>query len=210
MKLLRRLMPNPLDRMIKTWKKAKARSILIPWNRGLGDLPIALYAVIERIHGSIPEAEITFLTRLDLEAGFSLIPSVKAVVDPQMQRGKPFHLDPGWVSSFDARLDSIDVDRWLDWQIGKIKPRLIWDPAWDAKSAEFHLEGSYIGIHFQSDTDQFYGRPKNLPVHRMMEIVQEIAVSLGKKVVLFGGTSGSSIDVPNITLGKCKGGGFKT
>ena len=78
--LLRKLLPNPLDKLLKKAQRENQRKILITFDRGLGDIALGLYALVFRIRSFIPEAEITFLTRSDLKEGFSLLKGVSVLV----------------------------------------------------------------------------------------------------------------------------------
>ena len=62
-KLIRKFGPNPLDRILEKAKQKNHKTFLIYWNRGLGDIALGLYAIVHRIRETIPDAEITFLTR---------------------------------------------------------------------------------------------------------------------------------------------------
>lgn len=177
--------PNPLDQKIDKWSQAHLFSILIIWNRGLGDIPIALYAVIWRIRQKIPDAKITFLTRPDLWEGFLLLEKVSVIVDPAMKRGEPFSYEP-YKKIADAILDEVDVDRHLCWQEGFLKPSLQWNEKWDHLKDRFNLEGEYVAIHAHSETDQFYGRSKNLQTERIQSLISQISSHYGKKIILFG------------------------
>jgi ADP-heptose:LPS heptosyltransferase len=59
-----------LDWKLKKMASRGERKILLAWNRGLGDIALGLYAIIQRIREFIPDAEITFLIRENLQEGF--------------------------------------------------------------------------------------------------------------------------------------------
>src|SRR5579871_4557687 len=86
--LSRWLLPNPLDRSLSKTAKKEGRKILLGWNRGLGDIALGLYAIIQRIREKIPDAEITFLTRENLRDGFSLLKNIEILIAPDWKRGE--------------------------------------------------------------------------------------------------------------------------
>ena len=120
------------DRLLKNAAKRKSKHFLICWNRGLGDIPLGLYALIYRIREFIPDVKITFLTRSDLLLGFSLLNQIEVLVDPSWKRGKPFNLKSSLAclqkseESFDVIIEHPDPTRWLKWQLGRITPKLNW------------------------------------------------------------------------------------
>ena len=77
---------NPLDRIIKKARVRDQKRFLLFWNRGLGDIALGLYAIVHRIRESIPNAEITFLTRPNLYDGFVLLGGVNIIVAPDLKR----------------------------------------------------------------------------------------------------------------------------
>ncbi len=184
--LWRKIAPNPLDQRLR---KVRGERILITWNRGLGDIPLGLYALVHRIREFIPKAQITFLTRQDLQDGFSLLYDVTAVACVHWRRGVAFDLDDTLAqhqlarSSFDLILENPDPTYWVNWQLGSLVPRLKWDQAWDALQAPFLGEGSYIGVHVQTET--VYGYEKNWPLTQWRELFSKLT-ALGFRVLLFG------------------------
>lgn len=69
--IFRKIAPNPLDRLLKKAAKNNQKKFLLAWNRGLGDIPLGLYAIIYRIREFIPDCSITFLTRPKMGVCFS-------------------------------------------------------------------------------------------------------------------------------------------
>ena len=84
---------NPFDTLLKRAQKNGHERFLICWNRGLGDIPLGLYALTQRIRQYIPNAQITFATRSDLADGFKMLDGVSVLVDPEWKRGVPFNLE---------------------------------------------------------------------------------------------------------------------
>src|SRR5438132_1362726 len=128
---------NPFDRLLKQAQRSGKTGFLICWNRGLGDIPLGLYALNQRIFHFIPEAKITYLTRADLAPGFALLKKVEVLVDPSWKRGAAFDLNTSLQrcqrvsSEFDILLETPDPTRWLMWQLGKLTPKLEWNSEWD-------------------------------------------------------------------------------
>lgn len=175
-------MPNPLDQKLKRYAAEGKKTFLIPWNRGLGDIAIALCALCHQIRKWIPKAHITFLTRKNLAEGFLLLEDVEVIVEPSMQRGLPFDATQ-WIPHFDVFIEHVQIDRWLDWQIKTFTPKLSWKESWDDSKNRFSLKGrSYIGLHMQTETAQFYDRQRDLSIEQL----QELVTALQAPILLFG------------------------
>ena len=183
--------PNPLDLLLKRAQRQNKRRFLIGWNRGLGDIPLGLYALISRIHTFIPDAEITFLTRKDLIPGFELMGGVRTIVANGWKRGEKndFYetLSKLGVNAeeFDVLIEAPDPTRWLKWQHGKVTPKLHWKAEWDElwKKFPLHDEGPYIGMHIQTETN--YATWRNWPFSSWEQLATQIAEK-GGKTLLFG------------------------
>jgi ADP-heptose:LPS heptosyltransferase len=183
---------NSFDALLKKTKKAQHRRFLICWNRGLGDIPLGLYALVHRIRRFIPDAEVTFATRNDLADGFKMLERVSTLIDPDWKRGVPFDLKntlnkSGLVfANFDVVLESPDPTRWLMWQLGKLIPKLSWKPEWDVlhKQFEFHPAKPKIGVHVQTETH--YAYEKNWPINSWKEFFQRAVREKGAEIILFG------------------------
>ncbi len=183
---------NPFDRLLKRSVKQDRKRFLICWNRGLGDIPLGLYALCTRIRMFIPDAQITFVTRADLAPGFALLKDVTVLEDPTWQRGKPFDLDATLQRhqtdrrAFDVVLDWPDPTRWLAWQIGKLTPKLSWNPAWNALCQKFNLTAGkeYIGVQVQTETN--YNYEKNWPLSYWQELFKRIEEETEIGILLFG------------------------
>src|SRR3972149_8472085 len=168
-RLCRKLGINPLDRLLKKAASKNAKKVLVCWNRGLGDIPLGLYALVIRIRHFMPDVQISFLTRKDLESGFHMLEDVGVLVDPDWKRRVPFDTAASLkklgkdIADYDLVLERPDPTNWLQWQIGKLTPRLKWNAQWDDLWQKFGLvkEGPYIGVHVQTET--FYDYEKNWP-----------------------------------------------
>ncbi len=174
-KIWRKIGPNPLDQILKKASKRGCKTILIPWNRGLGDIALGLYGIIHRIHHFIPDAKITFLTRPDLKDGFELLPNIQVLTAPEWVRGKPISLPP---LSFDLVLENADPTYWVAWQRGHLIPKMTWNPAWDSLCERFNLPPNCIAAHVHSETNYYHER--NWP--RWKELFSQIQ----EPIVLFG------------------------
>ncbi len=183
---------NPFDTLLKKAKKANHRRFLICWNRGLGDIPLGLYGLTERIRQFIPDAEVTFITRTDLADGFKMLEKVTTLVDPEWKRGVPFDLKSTLArlglsdSDFDLVLQRPDPTRWLMWQLGKLTPKLSWNSEWDRLHERFSLSQaqSYVGVHVQTETHYTY--EKNWPIDFWKEFFKRAVSEKGMKIILFG------------------------
>ncbi len=191
-KLFRRFRRNPFDALLRRAQKNGQSRFLICWNRGLGDIPLGLYALTYRIRQFIPGAEITFLTRSDLADGFKMLQGVDVAVDPEWKRGVPFDLDKSLLntglhrSDFDCILEKPDPTHWLLWQLGTLVPKLQWDAGWDLLSERFGLDKNkrYIGVHVQTETQ--YAYEKNWPIAYWREFFQQVQTMPGVGILLFG------------------------
>lgn len=178
-KLWKKWGPNPLDQALRKAQKKGHRKILIPWNRGLGDIALGLFAIVHRIRTFIPDAEITFLTRPDLAEGFTLLGGVNIKVDPSMQRKKPYTVT---IEGYDLVLDKADPSHWVTWQRGTLTPRLRWNPAWDMLCERFSLPNGCIAAHVQCETG--YYTERDWPSHHwdaLFSSVDKPFVLLGRK-----------------------------
>ncbi len=201
-RLWRRYAPNPLDRVLNKAKKQGKKRILIAWNRGLGDIPLGLYAMVHRIRQYIPDAEIVFVTRQDLREGFELLYGVRCIVDLSWKRGEAVSLVSSLekqgieCSSLDLLIPSPDPTWWVRWQIGSLIPRLAWNSSWDHLWRKFSVEGQYVGMHIQTETQ--YGYEKNWPLASWLELIEILGSRYGKKVLLFGLGKKEEIDSPYV------------
>lgn len=186
-KLCRLFAPNPLDRKLKHLTSPHPQ-VLIAWNRGLGDIPLGLFALKYRIMTLIPQAQVTFITRRDLKEGFDLLEGARVIVAPDWKRGVPFdfsqtlhqlQIDPTY---YDLILEHPDPTHWVKWQLGKLTPKLQWKSEWDFLSEKFKVSRGCVGIHVQTETQ--YGYEKNWPLSHWRALFAKILPH--KQVVLFG------------------------
>jgi len=186
---------NPLDSQLRKAVKNGHQRILIPWNRGLGDIPLGLYAIVHQIRTFIPDAEITFLTRPDLEEGFKLLKGVQVKVDPSWKRGTPYTLGSEH-SHYDLILQNPNPSQWVAWQRGYLVPKLHWDSAHDHLCERFQLPSHCIGAHVQCETSHLYRYTKDWPE----ECWKELFASLSDSIILFGLKKTPTFDFPNVIV----------
>ncbi len=175
---MRAIKPNPLDQLLKKTAKRGQKRIAISWNRGLGDIALGLYAIVHRIREFIPEAEITFLTRKDLEEGFALLDNVKIRIYPEWKRGTKYSIP--CKEEFDLVIENADPTYWVAWQRGTLTPKLKWNPAWDSLCQRFDLPSSCIGAHVACETN--YYNERDWPAAHW----EELFSSISEPIVLFG------------------------
>ncbi len=203
-RLLRKITPNPLDVQLKKLNKKGGKKVLLCWNRGLGDIPLGLYALCEQIRRYIPQAEITSMTRTDLSEGFSLLKGVQVLCHPAWQRGREVDLQESLryfgydEKSFDLVMERPDPTRWVAWQIGRLTPKLYWEESWNRLSQDYALNGEYIGIHLDTETSLHYGYQKNWPLQKWIELLGILTVKYEKKILLFGLASSTPINMPGV------------
>ncbi|MBP9841262.1 MAG: hypothetical protein KBC64_02415 [Simkaniaceae bacterium] len=185
---------NPFDRLLKSHQP---KNLLVVWNRGMGDVPLGLYALVKRVRERCPGAEITFITRPDLAEVFSMLDSVKVIVEKGWKRGEPASLSPEVTASFDLVLEGVNPTKWFRWQLGKVIPELRWEDKWDSLADKFPLKKGipYLGAHLSTETGGFYRYEKNWPLPYWEEVIQKSP----HPVILFGhkkeGTFPNTIDL---------------
>ena len=180
---------NPLDKILKRSKNTK--SVLILWNRGLGDVPLGLDALCFRIRQYYPDCSITFLTRQDLSLVFQMLDNVETLVSPKCIRGKEVNisealLDLGKkIEDYDLILEKPNPTKWLKWQLNKFVPKLKWNSEWDALSSKYGLDPSkkYLGVHVSTETGQYYRYEKNWSEKKWEEFFQTVP---DENIILFG------------------------
>lgn len=186
--------PNPFDKLLKKMLGQEKNRFLIIWNRGLGDIPLGLYALVHRIRSYIPNASITFMTRKDLADVFTMIDGVQVIVGDTWKRGGSIHVESVLkehaLSSdmFDVVLEKPDPTRWLKWQLGTLTPKLVWDEKWDTLVDRFKLDPNetYIGCHVQTETGVYYGYEKNWDLPSWRNFFKKVDENQKGKVLLFG------------------------
>ncbi len=193
-KLIDAMRPNPFDKLLKKMVGEEKGRFLVIWNRGLGDIPLGLYALVYRIRSYVPNASITFMTRRDLAEAFTMLEGVQVLVGESWERGKPFDIDETLkehsLSSnmFDVVLEKPDPTKWLKWQIGNLVPKLKWQEKWDALVNKYELDPNetYIGCHIQTETGVYYGYEKNWDLPSWRNLFKKVQEKSKGKILLFG------------------------
>lgn len=178
--LARKFLPNPFDAKVRRCAKKGGKRILLCWNRGLGDIALGLYAMVQRIREFIPDAEITFLTRENLLDGFSMLEGVKAISAP-WKRGEKVSVKD---RNYDLIIENPNPTDWVRWQLGKVVPKLKWNPENEDLWKKFNLDPSftYIGVQIVAETT--YGLWRNWPLARWKELMDLLPSR--SRVLLFG------------------------
>jgi hypothetical protein len=190
--------PNALDLILARAKRRGQSRFLLCWNRGLGDIPLGIYAVMHRILDWIPEAQVVVLTRPDLKEGFQLLGGVRILVDPTWKRGVPLKVNAALLNEAGCEviLEHPDPTQWCRWQIGKLTPQLSWQSHWDTLSASFDLDPryTYVGAHVETQTH--YGYEKNWPRDSWKQLFESLPRS--HRVLLFGFGSKTPFEGENV------------
>ena len=99
--------------------------------------------------------------------------------------------------SFDLIIDKPDPTYWVRWQLGKVTPRLVWRPEWDALWEKYPIssETRYIGAHVQTETN--YATWRNWPTEHWEKLFL-LLKERGEKILLFGFAKEPRFDHPNI------------
>lgn len=191
-KILDHFRPNPFDKLLKKVAAEDKRRFLVLWNRGLGDIPLGLYALVNRIRTYVPNASITFMTRKDLAEAFTMLEDVQVIVGESIERGKEVQIDDvlkehGLSSNmFDVVLEKPDPTRWLKWQLGTLIPKLKWNKEWDAYADLLDPNETYIGCHVQTETGVYYGYEKNWDLPSWQNFFNKVQEEKKGKILLFG------------------------
>lgn len=201
-KLWRALAPNPLERLLRHAQRAKAKRILLVWNRGLGDIALGLYAIVQKIRDFLPEASVTFLTRSNLAEGFSLLSGVEVLIAPGLQRGEQISAvsllqEIGHAEEeFDLIIEKPDPTYWVRSQLGKVTPLLSWSSEKDDLWRQYSLkEGKhYIGVHVHTETN--YGS-RDWPEAHWRELFERLSIR-GQEILLFGFAKNPAFSLPNV------------
>jgi UDP-N-acetylglucosamine/UDP-N-acetylgalactosamine diphosphorylase len=176
----RKFLPNPLDYKLKRCARRGGKKILFCWNRGLGDIALGLYAMVQRTREIIPDAEITFMTREGLLDGFSMLEGVKTI-GTSWKRGERVKVKD---KSYDLIIENPSPTDWVRWQLGKVTPRLKWNSENEDLWKKFNLdpEFTYIGVQIVAETT--YGLWRNWPLERWKELMDRLPGKV--RVILFG------------------------
>ncbi len=204
-KIARWILPNPFDRMLKKIARKDSSGqvhILLAWNRGLGDIALGLYAMVQRIRTFVPQSQITFLIRENLQDGFSLLSGVKTIAAPHWKRGEAYDvmstlhqldIDP---KQFDLIIEKPNPTDWVRWQLGTVIPKLQWKEEYDSLANSFDLPRGFTYIGAQISAETSYGLWRNWPQERWQELLSLLPNSA--KLVVFGVGKGALWEHPKV------------
>lgn len=190
--IVRKFLPNPLDVILKEARRFNKKRFLLAWNRGLGDIPLGLFAIVLRIREFVSDAHITFIIRENLKEGFLLLEGVdELLIAKHWKRHYPYNVKDSLKELqidekiFDVIIDWPDPNYWVKWQRGKITPRLKWDTKYDSLYEKFDLtkNGDYIGVQPFVESGYLFWR--DWPKQRWDELFEQLEKDQ-KKVILFG------------------------
>jgi len=167
---------NPFDRFVK---KTKGNQFYVVWNRGLGDIPLGLYALVMRLRQLRPQSKITFWTRPDLIEAMRMLPDVDVEVKPWKRGERP-------EVSGDGVIAWPDPTKWFKWQLGSLVPKLVWSEAFDGCSKTFSVPQDSVGMHISTETGMYYGYEKNWDLKAWRDLFKKISGERKGKVLLFG------------------------
>lgn len=182
----RAFLPNPFDRMLKRTARKGGKRILLAWNRGLGDIALGLYAMVQRIRTFIPDAEITFLTRENLREGFSMLEGVKTLIAPEWKRGQPAKIDAALKKQFDLVVEKPSPTDWVRWQLGVLVPRLKWDAVNDSLCEKFQMPKGFVFVGAQVAGETHYALWRDWPIERWRALFDRLEQMEQVRIVLFG------------------------
>jgi len=178
--------------MLKKLMKQGKNNILIEWNRGLGDIPLGLFAVVKRVKQFIPNANITFVTREDLKDGFSMLENVNVSVCPFWKRNKEHNLLDSLQKiglspdKYDLIIEKPDPTYWVRWQLGKLTPLLNWNTKYDNLYQKFSIDESKKIIAIQPDIGSGYNLWRTLSAEKWQQLIARIENQENTQVVLIG------------------------
>lgn len=208
---LKRFFMSGLNRILSKAAKRGYKRFLVAWNRGLGDIPLGLFAFVNRVKQYIPEPEITFLTRPELEDAFQLLEGVSVIVAPSWKREdgtptisgikKTINIMGIDQKDFDVILNKVDPKGELKDCWGKLIPALKWKNNYDTLWKNFDikcLSGKLIGVHIDTETQKFYAHKKDWPPENWQMLFKKLSENRDIKIILFGIRKTSSFDLPSV------------
>jgi len=210
LKRIKRLFTPSLSRVLSKAARRGNKKFLVVWNRGLGDIPLGLYAFVDRVR-HIPDASITFLTRSDLKDAFSLLEGVDIVIVPWWQRRDGTPTIPvirdtlktiGIVPThYEVIMNSVDPAGELRDCWGTLIPRLKWRDDFDSLYKKFNLQHSkhrFVGVHLNTETQQFYGYRKDWPVENWKRLFESLSNKPDIRIILFGLNKKEPFNLPSV------------
>lgn len=209
--LIERAVGTEWDRLLRRLRNGGKRHVLICWNRGLGDVALGLYPVIDELRRAVPGVSISILTRSDLAEAFTLLDIDELIVDPLLRRRDAFRLEAALPrldvnpERFDAVLKRPDPTHWIR-NLPSKQPRLGWPLHCEGLSARFDeafgdavddaRRPLDIGVHLQSETGHYYRYRKDWPVEQWRALFDEVAARHDVRFVLFGHVAAPAFEGP--------------
>lgn len=189
---MRAILPNPLDSILISAHKKNQKNFLLGWNRGMGDIPLGLFAIVHRIKWFIPDAKITFMIRPSLKEGFMLFPQVKTIIAPSWKRGKDYNVVKSLSElniskeDFDVIIEKPDPTYWVKYQLGRVRPNLTWIKELDKLHEKFELPEEYIYLAAQTHSDTDHSPWRDYPEQKWRDVFKILDKKNKIKVLLFG------------------------
>ena len=207
-KTLRRLIEKPFgtewDRLTRRLQRRNAKRILVVWNRGLGDIALGMWRVLDELRRLMPDAAVTVLTRPDLADAFRLLPVDQVLIDALLTRRSK--VDARRIlrrlgvdrRRFDLILGRPDPTHWFRHRPGQ-RPRLRWPSGLDDLSKRFDPlfdddARLCIGVHVHSETSNYYAYRKDWPIDAWRALFERIRSRHAVRFVLFGLAAEPALD----------------
>ena len=175
---------------LKKIKKLKNPKILIVWNRGLGDIPLGLYAIIKIIKQTNPTSQITFITRKNLKEGFDLLKEdIKVIIENNWKRHQKSNIKKALYnnnlsfSNFDIILRKPNPTYWSKWQLKKLTPKL-YLPKNLENPIQLASTYTYIGVQPLVESQHSYWR--DWPLQYWSRLFKKLEKYTNIKIILFG------------------------
>lgn len=184
-----------MDWILRFARFRRVKSVLIIWNRGLGDIPLALVATFNRVRVLIPRAKIYVLTRSDLLEGFKFCADVEVLEARSWLRKERINIDNALRDNDLSRkqfglvlLENMDPNKWVRWQLGNFVPKLHWNQQYDSSWLKYKLPDKKlkIAIHVSTETGQYYGGKKDWPIAKWKSLIGRLTTRFDSHVILLG------------------------
>ena len=190
-----RIAGTEFDRALARGRRDPRDGFLFFWNRGLGDVVLALEPLFAIVREKAPAARITVVTRAELEEAFRMTDADDVRVVSGLARGAhpgtagllaPFGMT---ADQFCAVFAETDPTRWLRGRRHLYPVRLRWMTEWDARAAQFVPADDstlFVGAHIQSETQAIYRYVKDWPLDAWRDLVDRFDAKDRVRWLLFG------------------------
>lgn len=200
------MLGTAFDRALARAERDPKRGFLFCWNRGLGDIVLALVPLFERIHRRIPAARIEVVTRAELDEPFRMTDADTIHVLPGLAREAPIALADlqdrlGLATERYAAIFTYpDPTRWLRGRRQEFPPRLRWSPEWDARARHFVPESDQwtVAVHVNSETAGYYSYVKDWPEASWRALFERFAASGDVRWLLLGRDATQRFEQANV------------